>query len=159
MERIKEFLLDSNATNLSVIITSILTTAITTLLAVILKNIYDILKKYCKKFYEWIKFKIILARRRGFSLNILKTIKINRKRFNDIVSKYDKDKNIYNFRIDEEFKKIKYLSKSQKKIRDKIINENKEKIENEIKDLNKRMVDAMKNAVNLSMQEINDRFI
>ena len=127
--KINQFLLDSSGSNLSVIITSIIASVLTTLLMAILLILTKKLYKGFEITINYLKVKINYIKRRGIRLNIIKIIKGNRNRFKKIITEYNKDKNSYNFIVDGELRKLKYLTSSQNKIRSKIISDNKEKIE------------------------------
>ncbi|MDY4605274.1 hypothetical protein [Clostridium tertium] len=143
MEKIKEFLLETNPTNLSVIIITIVTAGIIYVLGETIKKVFITLKLVGIKAFKCIKGKYFYLKRYRKKFNIIKVKKNNRSRFEQILKEYEVDKSSYDFIKDSELKGLRHLSSYQKKIRDEIINDNKEKIEKEHREMSEKIKQAM----------------
>lgn len=153
--KIIEFLKDDSATNFSVIITAIISTFLIGLISSFFKRAVIMLKDISIKGYKWVKFNVIKYKKKG---NIIKRIKASRRSFYAIYEEYEKDKNSYNTVINNRLKNLKYLSKKQKKIRNNIISENKEKITKEDKVIKENLVKLMNDAVKTNQASLNRIF-
>lgn len=130
MEIIKEFLYDSTATNLNVIITAVISTIVTAVLINLSKTIWEKFKEICTKTVNYIKNKF----------RELKSFINCQKIYKRICKEYKRDKSSYTLNTETQLMFInKHLTKKQRKVAKMIKKENEDTVGREAKEIVDRM--------------------